>query len=101
MVLMMDNKIFNFLSMLLMGKVIASQQILMEKIIPGMLFESKAIITDFGWLLRCEFYTRYVFRVKKKNWGLNFLEKLEETDKNTWNFIDSKDWIFHPTNRNS
>jgi hypothetical protein len=38
MVLMMDNKIFNFLSMLLMGKVIASQQILMAKIIPGMLF---------------------------------------------------------------
>jgi hypothetical protein len=61
MVLMMDNKIFNFLSMLLMGKVIASQQILMEKIIPGMPLErNKAVITDFGWVVEMP-TQRYVF----------------------------------------
>jgi hypothetical protein len=69
MVLMMDNKIFNFVNAA--DKVIASQQILMEKIIPGMLFgKAKPSLLISAGLLRCEFPTqRYVFRVKKNKLG--------------------------------
>jgi hypothetical protein len=55
--------------MLLMGKVIASQQILMEKIIPGMLFESKAVITDFGWVVEMRILRSVTFFEKKNKLG--------------------------------
>jgi hypothetical protein len=38
----------------------------MEKIIPGMPLESKAIITDFGWVVEMNSTQRYAFREKNK-----------------------------------
>jgi hypothetical protein len=64
MVLTTDSRIFSFCKCL--DKQIASgRKIQMEKIILGMQWKSKAVITDFGWVVEMRIpYAAPVFQVK-------------------------------------
>jgi hypothetical protein len=57
------------------------------------IWKSKAIITDFGWVVEMRIpYAALRFSAEKKQtWGLNFFREIKrDRQKYTWNFIDSK-----------
>jgi hypothetical protein len=57
------------------------------------IWKSKAIITNFGWVVEMRIpYAALRFSAEKKQtWGLNFLREIKRSrQKYTWNFIDSK-----------
>jgi hypothetical protein len=56
-------------------------------------WKSKAIITDFGWVVEMRIpYAALRFSAEdKQTWGLNFFREIRrDRQKYTWNFIDSK-----------
>lgn len=56
-------------------------------------WKSKAIITDFGWVveMRIPYAALRFSSEKKQTWGLNFFREIRrDRQKYTWNFIDSK-----------
>jgi len=57
------------------------------------IWKSKAIITDFGWVveMRIPYAALRFSGEKKQTWGLNFFRDIKrDRHKYTWNFIDSK-----------
>jgi hypothetical protein len=57
------------------------------------IWKSKALITDFGWVVEMKIpYAALRFSgEKKQTWGLNFFRDIKrDRQKYTWNFIDSK-----------
>ncbi|NGY36193.1 carbohydrate binding family 9 domain-containing protein [Flavobacterium sp. XN-5] len=57
------------------------------------IWKSKAIITDFGWIveMRIPYAALRFSGEKKQTWGLNFFREIKrDRHKYTWNFIDSK-----------
>jgi hypothetical protein len=56
------------------------------------IWKSKALITDFGWVveMRIPYAALRFSGEKKQTWGLNFFREIRRTrQKYTWNFIDS------------
>lgn len=56
-------------------------------------WKSKAIITDFGWVveMRIPYAALRFSGEKKQTWGLNFFREIRrDRHKYSWNFIDSK-----------
>ncbi|SDZ92621.1 Carbohydrate family 9 binding domain-like [Flavobacterium gillisiae] len=56
-------------------------------------WKSKAVITDFGWIveMRIPYAALRFSSEKKQTWGLNFFREIRrDRQKYTWNFIDSK-----------
>ncbi len=56
-------------------------------------WESKAIITDFGWAVEMKIpYSALRFSSsKKQTWGINFLRNIKRNRQDyTWNFVDKK-----------
>ena len=57
------------------------------------IWDSKAIITDFGWVVEMKIpYAALRFSgEKKQTWGINFFREIKrDRQKYTWNFIDRK-----------
>ena len=57
------------------------------------IWDSKAIITNFGWVveMRIPYAALRFSGEKKQTWGLNFFRDIKrDRQKYTWNFIDSK-----------
>jgi hypothetical protein len=57
------------------------------------IWKSKAIITNFGWVveMRIPYAALRFSGEKKQTWGLNFFREIKRSrQKYTWNFIDSK-----------
>lgn len=57
------------------------------------IWKSKAIITNFGWVveMRIPYAALRFSEEKKQTWGLNFFREIKRSrQKYTWNFIDSK-----------
>ena len=64
-------------------------------------WESKAIITDFGWAVEMRIpYAALRFSSEKKQiWGINFFREIRrDREKYSWNFIDSKIGTFTQQN---
>ena len=56
-------------------------------------WKSKAVITDFGWVveMRIPYAALRFSGEKKQTWGLNFFREIKrDRQKYSWNFIDSK-----------
>ncbi|MDI1305192.1 MAG: DUF5916 domain-containing protein [bacterium] len=56
-------------------------------------WKSKAVITDFGWVveMRIPYAALRFSGEKKQTWGLNFFREIKrDQQKYSWNFIDSK-----------
>jgi Domain of unknown function (DUF5916)/Carbohydrate family 9 binding domain-like len=56
-------------------------------------WESKAVITDFGWVVEMRIpYSALRFSSQnKQTWGLNFFREIRrDRKKYTWNFVDNK-----------
>ncbi|MFV5684072.1 DUF5916 domain-containing protein [Flavobacterium sp. GB2R13] len=56
-------------------------------------WKSKAVITDFGWVveMRIPYAALRFSGEKKQTWGLNFFREIKrDKQKYSWNFIDSK-----------
>jgi hypothetical protein len=56
-------------------------------------WESKAVITDIGWVIemRIPYAALRFSSEKKQTWGINFFRKIQrDNQKYTWNFVDSK-----------
>ena len=57
------------------------------------IWKSKAVITDFGWVveMRIPYAALRFSGEKKQTWGLNFFRDIKrDRHKYSWNFIDSK-----------
>jgi hypothetical protein len=57
------------------------------------IWESKAVITDFGWVVEMKIpYAALRFsKAKKQIWGLNFTREIKrDVQKYTWNRVDTK-----------
>jgi hypothetical protein len=64
-------------------------------------WESKALITDFGWVVEMKIpYAALRFSTEKKQeWGLNFFREIRrDRQKYSWNYIDSKIGTFTQQN---
>jgi hypothetical protein len=60
------------------------------------IWKSKAIITNFGWVVEMRIpYAARFSGEKKQTWGLNFSGNKTIPTKYTWNFIDSKLELSH------
>lgn len=56
-------------------------------------WKSKAVITDFGWVveMRIPYAALRFSSEKKQTWGINFFRKIErDRQKYTWNYVDTK-----------
>lgn len=56
-------------------------------------WKSKAVITDFGWVveMRIPYAALRFSGEKKQTWGINFFREIKrDRQKYSWNFIDSK-----------
>lgn len=56
-------------------------------------WKSKALITDFGWVveMRIPYAALRFTNEKKQTWGINFFRKIErDRQKYTWNYVDAK-----------
>lgn len=57
------------------------------------IWDSKAIITDFGWVVEMKIpYAALRFsNAEKQTWGLNFMREIKrDNQKYTWNHVDTK-----------
>lgn len=57
------------------------------------IWDSKVVITNFGWVVEMKIpYAALRFsKAPKQTWGLNFVREIKrDTQKYTWNFIDTK-----------
>jgi hypothetical protein len=57
------------------------------------IWESKAVITDFGWVVEMKIpYAALRFsNAKEQTWGLNFMREIKrDVQKYTWNHVDTK-----------
>ncbi|MFM9825225.1 DUF5916 domain-containing protein [Flavobacterium sp.] len=57
------------------------------------IWESKAVITDFGWVveMRIPYAALRFSKSKKQTWGLNFMRDIKrDVQKYTWNPVDAK-----------
>jgi hypothetical protein len=64
-------------------------------------WESKAVITDFGWAVEMRIpYAALRFSSEKKQiWGINFFREIRrDREKYSWNYIDSKIGTFTQQN---
>jgi hypothetical protein len=54
--------------------------------------ESKATITDFGWVVEMKILCRFALsNAKKTNLGLNFMREIKrDVQKYTWNRVNTK-----------
>jgi hypothetical protein len=56
------------------------------------IWESKATITDFGWVVEMKIPYRFaLFQCQKTNLGLNFMREIKrDVQKYTWNRVNTK-----------